>query len=534
MVFSRTVERVLFSSSDRKKVDGFLSAIQELNEELNFVVAVRTMEMTQQARFESVDISKLQQHSADIERLLPVDGQPWALEETVIHHIAQIIRRQFTNESGEHDVLRAVKIVLRTQDNLDDENRQVYSYFGRTEQIKRNSMTYRALFDIKYQFELERINRKLDYWGTRLLEELRKGPHSLIPDGDLKGRPNPHSYYIDTLYNRSLENAASAICDAIDKDASGYISASEVAEFLQTRPTERDAAGVLKPICSVPEWLAYCAYGWDADNILYPLFYFSSTCALQARENFDRIRELKGKENNPPRTYVKRVAKQFDLVTKSLFRIFQDLPPEALLQMERLRDRRRAVVNDKIALNLQKLNYRLDQASSVVAIAGDERLEWTFYPLLRLLTSTHLDMFERNEMKNPRLDSAIGTLLVLFDAFDIRVTELKRIWRRQGLDINRQMRYYANGMFAGLLSILYQPFSSTPLHPHSIVPYATPIQHYSPKPQLGDSSATIDKTVAGIEDLGMGDLAHTDADISQTRSRLALACGLEERWNLDV
>ena len=126
MGFSRTVERVLFSSSDRKKVDGFLSDIQGLNEELNFVVAVRTMEMTQQARFESVDISKLQPHSADIERLLPVDGQPWALEEAVIHHIAQIIRRQFTDESAEHDVLQAVKTVLRTQNNLDDENKQVF------------------------------------------------------------------------------------------------------------------------------------------------------------------------------------------------------------------------------------------------------------------------------------------------------------------------------------------------------------------------------------------------------------------------
>ena len=107
--------------------------------------------------------------------------------------------------------------------------------------------------------------------------------------------------------------------------------------------------------------------------------------ARQAYNDFYAIKELGGEMQEK---YASEVEKQLDLVTKTLYRIFQDLPPEAHTQMERLRERRRSIVDQTMRSNMQKLNYQLDQASSIVAISGDDRLEWVgFVPWIQLRSS---------------------------------------------------------------------------------------------------------------------------------------------------
>jgi hypothetical protein len=44
------------------------------------------------------------------------------------------------------------------------------------------------------------------------------------------------------------------------------------------------------------------------------------------------------------------------------------------------------------------------------------------------------------------VDEATSTMLVLSDTMRERIAELKNIWRRQRMDVDTQIRYYANGL----------------------------------------------------------------------------------------
>jgi hypothetical protein len=44
------------------------------------------------------------------------------------------------------------------------------------------------------------------------------------------------------------------------------------------------------------------------------------------------------------------------------------------------------------------------------------------------------------------VDEAISSATVLREAMEVRIADLKKIWRRQRMDVDTQIRYYANGL----------------------------------------------------------------------------------------
>jgi hypothetical protein len=56
------------------------------------------------------------------------------------------------------------------------------------------------------------------------------------------------------------------------------------------------------------------------------------------------------------------------------------------------------------------------------------------------------------------VEDAISSVTVLLEAMRGRITDLKMIWRRQRMDVDTQVRYYANGLLEDYYRVRRFPF----------------------------------------------------------------------------
>jgi hypothetical protein len=59
------------------------------------------------------------------------------------------------------------------------------------------------------------------------------------------------------------------------------------------------------------------------------------------------------------------------------------------------------------------------------------------------------------DVTSDAVDEATSTMLVLSDTMRERIAELKNIWRRQRMDVDTQIRYYANGLLEDYYRVRY-------------------------------------------------------------------------------
>ena len=52
----------------------------------------------------------------------------------------------------------------------------------------------------------------------------------------------------------------------------------------------------------------------------------------------------------------------------------------------------------------------------------------------------------KRDVSQESVDEATSSVSVLLEAMRERIRELKTIWRRQRMDVDTQIRYYANGL----------------------------------------------------------------------------------------
>ncbi|KAI0055964.1 hypothetical protein BV25DRAFT_1921375 [Artomyces pyxidatus] len=354
-----------------------------------------------------------------------------------------------------------------------------------------------ASFMLKFQFALE---QRIDESQEMILNELKSGPYELIRDPDVKVSPcqytfssHPFTYsscltgnlekygeflplltrkhgthftkaakessvkrrqFIDALnyhfniqfkkykteHNRAEREDAwtkaivskvqfhPSIGDAIDDDASGYISVEEINDFLRRKPAT----------WTVPQWVAYWAYGWDADNFVY------QGKIDKAYKQLEKIRDAGGPNAAHVKSYLDETQERIATFAGSVYSM-RELDPPAAVKMDKLRDEWREACEKAIKQRLRAVNYKMDY-SSVNAIAGSERLEATFLPLASMLLARHLSILRKPEVSEEDAEEASESMLVLIDMIRERIGELKAIWRRQRIDVDTQIRYYANGM----------------------------------------------------------------------------------------
>ena len=58
------------------------------------------------------------------------------------------------------------------------------------------------------------------------------------------------------------------------------------------------------------------------------------------------------------------------------------------------------------------------------------------------------------------VEEATSSITVLLDAMKERIGDLKMIWRRQRIDVDTQIRYYANGLLEDYYRVRWFPHLS--------------------------------------------------------------------------
>lgn len=64
----------------------------------------------------------------------------------------------------------------------------------------------------------------------------------------------------------------------------------------------------------------------------------------------------------------------------------------------------------------------------------------------------------KRDVSQEAVDEAISSVVVLLEAMRGRITDLKMIWRRQRMDVDTQVRYYANGLLEDYYRVRCLPF----------------------------------------------------------------------------
>ncbi|EJD06690.1 uncharacterized protein FOMMEDRAFT_17172 [Fomitiporia mediterranea MF3/22] len=317
-----------------------------------------------------------------------------------------------------------------------------------------------AAFNLKLQFAIE---QHIEDSTEAILRELQSGPYELISDLDVKEiwkstaakessvkrrqfidamvyyfNVQWKSYKVNNKANRedawtksiiSKVHYHPAIGDAIDDDASGYISVEEVNEFLRKKPAN----------WTIPQWIAYWAYGWDADNIFY------QEKIEKSYKQLESLRDKQGPNAERIQRYLEETQKWVELISDSLYTM-GDLDAAAETHMDKLRIEWRNLVENTIKTRLKSVNFKVEY-TSMSAICGSERIEATFLPLVSLILSRHVHMLSQAKVTDEDVEESISTIQTLIEVAHDRIDDLRVIWRRQRTDVDVQIRYYSNGLF---------------------------------------------------------------------------------------
>jgi len=113
--------------------------------------------------------------------------------------------------------------------------------------------------------------------------------------------------------------------------------------------------------------------------------------------------------------------------------------------MDRLRGELRTQIESELKTRLKSVNNKIND-SVLAAVTGTDRIEENFCPLASLLVSRHLWLMSKPDVSLEVVEEATSSITVLLDAMKERIGDLKIIWRRQRMDVDTQIRYYANGL----------------------------------------------------------------------------------------
>lgn len=70
-------------------------------------------------------------------------------------------------------------------------------------------------------------------------------------------------------------------------------------------------------------------------------------------------------------------------------------------------------------------------------------------------------MLSQATVSDEDVDEAINAMDTLVEVVHYRIDELRLIWRRQRMDVNVQIRYYANGLLEGYYKVISNLEAST-------------------------------------------------------------------------
>ncbi|KAJ7321288.1 hypothetical protein DFH08DRAFT_384100 [Mycena albidolilacea] len=308
----------------------------------------------------------------------------------------------------------------------------------------------------RYELKLRGTTMMLDERMSteKILERMAAGPHDLIEDPDIKkiweeGRwrgavkCRVFADALSTYYTEEFLLYYPAIGEAIDEDASGFISVHELDRFLRKKPST----------VTTPVWFAFWAGGPPIINAEYTLLIKEIVSSIEQTlediEHPDRESEVRIKGYRETLDLVKCIvdwnAWDVDEGDEDISEALIDFAQQMSTGKEKL-----------FRTSLEALEYCVDDGA-LRYITGDAgiRIEQNILILLYVMLSKHEEIITAGvgdqtglqlASKYAEMDRTLSTPIW---EFYWRYKSLERSWRSQRLDIELQVRSYAGGLFNG-------------------------------------------------------------------------------------
>ncbi|KAF7367863.1 hypothetical protein MSAN_00850800 [Mycena sanguinolenta] len=333
-----------------------------------------------------------------------------------------------------------------------------------------------TLFEFKLKGATMELSEAIDRSTAKILNRMESGPHDLIDEPNIKeiwkgGNDWKFSVkcriFVDALCNYYTEKFLKseseedswtlkilskvinypAVGEAIDEDASGFISVHEMNHFLKKNKG-----------LSTPVWFAFWAVGPQyLDND------YTDKIEEITEDLEERCRKLKTDDqdlNTSIDEYLdtlKLVAcitewAEWDAGASGLEELDDETEQELVDVATTLAEKK----EELIEANLKAVGYSVDQ-SSLPSITEQPsfRIEQSIMVLLYLILRKHDEIISAGMQNMTAQEFAAkwqdmdASLFELVDAFHQRFKSLRRSWRSQKLDIELQVQCYAGGLFNG-------------------------------------------------------------------------------------
>ncbi|KAJ3964436.1 hypothetical protein EV361DRAFT_60822 [Lentinula raphanica] len=328
-----------------------------------------------------------------------------------------------------------------------------------------------------FKMQLSAAQKELEHTMERntdiILSKLDSGPHELIHNEDvqqiwkdMKWRLSCKTrHLVDALHHHYVQKFSHykkqtgephedqwtlkftgriifqpTIGDAIDSDASGYVSLDEINRFTAHCPED----------WSLPVSLAHAAAGWYQGAL---------DCHKRCLDALQKIQRFAKRMLPPNHKHLRPYFQHgclpeiwciVDSLNTDTFKYQQE---DMRFQFEKLASYQSKFMCKTLAFlrsNLTEVEYRMVDPEDVRAVMGTSRCEALVLPLLMLLLERHTKIIEMADnfiLAETEFQDMITSIRSIAYAFDKRYRILTEGWRQQRSDIPVQISCFSYGLF---------------------------------------------------------------------------------------
>ncbi|KAI0772554.1 hypothetical protein BD413DRAFT_670879 [Trametes elegans] len=452
--------KLLFSHIHKKKLENFSGRFEKHREDLDemrktvtqmqlSVILANTESLLGQLRIDDPDLKQAEAYMIDkggpevvMQDPNLIDGMAELLQEKATPRMKEILRRGFDDLLEEHTARYLLKLNSVQDSILASVTSSQTMILGRLNEGPHDLIEDEEIRSI---WKRNVSNIVAQHWKSSVKSRVFVAGLHEHYQRVFQGHDSPVAHddaWTLEFFSRVMYH--SAIGDIADDDGSGYISASEVNDFISQKRSLSH--------WSKPEWFAFWACGWYNNNALY---YRRIKHVVQEVVNLVRSAETAALAHGHGSWHLLRVITE-SLEPLVLIADVEDFSGTLKVphQLRRLQDEYRRHEEERLNANLDRFGCHLVDKSSLRYVVGDARIELHMMPLLYILMSRfHKIVAEVAHQKHIKDDKLIAieelatSSIAVCAAFEDRMSDLVRGWRFESKDIGVQIDRYADGLF---------------------------------------------------------------------------------------
>ncbi|KAF9557963.1 hypothetical protein CPC08DRAFT_736574 [Agrocybe pediades] len=225
------------------------------------------------------------------------------------------------------------------------------------------------------------------------------------------------------------------ILEAIDDDATGFISIKEVNTFVSSRPEG----------WSLPQWIAYWAVGWQVSVSAYKSKIYSLVHAM--------LQTLEHVLPSNRRTVDEYLFHPSFWRLELLLRSTRSANPKVREDpdLARITEAFAVAEEERLEMNLENVGYELDTSATVALVTGEGRIERYAFPLIYLLLRRHLRIITvacKHVLDTDEMAALSESLVSVLLCIDDRIKSLEAILKQTNMDMQSHFGNFAFGMLS--------------------------------------------------------------------------------------